>query len=59
VLTEDRHGIVQGLPHDLAADIFLRTTPLTRPARRSERSPSLRRQGRRRSTAATGSSPDS
>jgi transglutaminase-like putative cysteine protease len=31
VLTEDRHGIVQGLPHDLPPDIFLRATPLTTP----------------------------
>jgi transglutaminase-like putative cysteine protease len=31
VLTEDRHGIVQGLPHDLPPEIFLRATPLTRP----------------------------
>jgi len=29
VLTEDRAGIVQGLPHDLPAEIFLRSTPLT------------------------------
>ena len=29
VLTEDRHGIVQGLPHDLPPEIFLRATPLT------------------------------
>lgn len=31
VLTEDRHGIVQGLPHDLPPEIFLRPTPLTAP----------------------------
>ena len=31
VLTEDKHGIVQGLPHDLPPEIFLRTTPLTLP----------------------------
>ena len=31
VLTEDRHGIVQGLPHDLPPEVFLRATPLTRP----------------------------
>ena len=31
VLTEDRHGIVQGLPHDLPPEIFLRATPLTAP----------------------------
>jgi transglutaminase-like putative cysteine protease len=31
VLTEDRHGIVQGLPHDLPPDVFLRPTPLTAP----------------------------
>ena len=31
VLTEDRHGIVQGLPHDLPPEIFLRSTPLTQP----------------------------
>ena len=31
VLTEDRHGIVQGLPHDLPPEIFLRPTPLTVP----------------------------
>jgi transglutaminase-like putative cysteine protease len=31
VLTEDKHGIVQGLPHDLPAEVFLRATPLTRP----------------------------
>ena len=29
VLTEDRHGIVQGLPHDLPPEIFTRVTPLT------------------------------
>jgi transglutaminase-like putative cysteine protease len=31
VLTEDKHGIVQGLPHDLPSEVFLRSTPLTRP----------------------------
>lgn len=31
VLTENRHGIVQGLPHDLPPEIFLRHTPLTAP----------------------------
>jgi transglutaminase-like putative cysteine protease len=31
VLTEDKHGIVQGLPHDLPPEIFLRSTPLTQP----------------------------
>ncbi len=31
VLTEDKHGIVQGLPHDLPPEIFLRPTPLTAP----------------------------
>jgi transglutaminase-like putative cysteine protease len=31
VLTEDKHGIVQGLPHDLPPEVFLRSTPLTRP----------------------------
>jgi transglutaminase-like putative cysteine protease len=31
VLTEDRAGIVQGLPHDLPPPIFLRSTPLTEP----------------------------
>jgi transglutaminase-like putative cysteine protease len=31
VLTEDRHGIVQGLPHDLPPEVFLRPTPLTAP----------------------------
>jgi transglutaminase-like putative cysteine protease len=31
VLTEDRAGIVQGLPHDLPPDIFRRSTPLTQP----------------------------
>ena len=31
VLTEDRHGIVQGLPHDLPPEVFLRSTPLTLP----------------------------
>ena len=31
VLTEDKHGIVQGLPHDLPPDVFLRSTPLTAP----------------------------
>lgn len=31
VLTEDKHGIVQGLPHDLPAPVFLRETPLTQP----------------------------
>ena len=30
LLTEDRAGIVQGLPHDLPPAIFVRTTPLTR-----------------------------
>jgi transglutaminase-like putative cysteine protease len=29
VLTEDKHGIVQGLPHDLPPEIFLRSTALT------------------------------
>jgi transglutaminase-like putative cysteine protease len=29
VLTEDRAGVVQGLPHDLPPQIFCRTTPLT------------------------------
>jgi transglutaminase-like putative cysteine protease len=29
VLTEDRAGVVQGLPHDLPGAIFLRATPLT------------------------------
>ena len=29
VLTEDRAGVVQGLPHDLPPQIFLRSTPLT------------------------------
>lgn len=29
VLTEDRAGVVQGLPHDLPREIFLRTTALT------------------------------
>jgi transglutaminase-like putative cysteine protease len=29
VLTEDRAGIVQGLPHDLPPQVFLRPTPLT------------------------------
>ena len=29
VLTEDRAGIVHGLPHDLPPQIFLRSTPLT------------------------------
>jgi transglutaminase-like putative cysteine protease len=31
LLTEDKHGIVQGLPHDLPPEIFLRPTPLTAP----------------------------
>jgi transglutaminase-like putative cysteine protease len=31
VLTEDKHGIVQGLPHDLPPEIFLRSTSLTAP----------------------------
>ena len=31
MLTEDRHGIVQGLPHDLPPEIFLRATALTAP----------------------------
>lgn len=31
VLTEDRAGIVQGLPHDLPPQIFCRATPLTEP----------------------------
>ncbi|HTU12987.1 MAG TPA: transglutaminase family protein [Allosphingosinicella sp.] len=31
VLTEDKHGIVQGLPYDLPSEIFLRATPLTQP----------------------------
>ncbi len=31
VLTEDKHGIVQGLPHDLPPEVFLRRTPLTEP----------------------------
>lgn len=29
VLTENRHGIVLGVPHELPPEIFLRTTPLT------------------------------
>lgn len=29
VLTEDRHGIVDGLPHDLPPTVFTRLTPLT------------------------------
>ena len=29
VLTEDRAGVVQGLPHDLPGEVFLRATPLT------------------------------
>jgi transglutaminase-like putative cysteine protease len=29
VLTEDKAGVVQGLPHDLPPDVFLRATPLT------------------------------
>jgi transglutaminase-like putative cysteine protease len=29
VLTEDRAGIVQGLPHDLPPQVFCRSTPLT------------------------------
>ena len=31
VLTEDRAGLVQGLPHDLPPLVFLRSTPLTEP----------------------------
>jgi transglutaminase-like putative cysteine protease len=31
VLTEDRHGTVQGLPHDLPPQVFLRETPLSAP----------------------------
>jgi transglutaminase-like putative cysteine protease len=31
VLTEDKHGIVQGLPHDLPPEVFLRPTALTAP----------------------------
>ena len=31
VLTEDRAGIVQGLPHDLPPAVFMRSTPLTEP----------------------------
>jgi transglutaminase-like putative cysteine protease len=31
VLTEDRHGLVQGLPHDLPPQVFLRETPLSAP----------------------------
>lgn len=31
VLTEDKSGIIQGLPHDLPPGIFLRPTPLTAP----------------------------
>ncbi len=29
VLTEDKHGVIQGLPHDLPPTVFLRTTALT------------------------------
>src|SRR3954452_21526207 len=29
VLTEDRAGVVQGLPHDLPPQVFRRSTPLT------------------------------
>jgi transglutaminase-like putative cysteine protease len=31
VLTEDRHGSVQALPHDLPPQVFLRETPLSAP----------------------------
>lgn len=31
ILTEDRHGLVQGLPHDLPPQVFLRETPLSAP----------------------------
>ncbi|WP_162806767.1 transglutaminase family protein [Sphingosinicella terrae] len=31
VLTEDRAGIIQGLPHDLPPGVFIRPTPLTAP----------------------------
>jgi transglutaminase-like putative cysteine protease len=31
LLTEDRAGVVQGLPHDLPPQVFARTTPLTEP----------------------------
>ena len=30
-LTEDKAGVVQGLPHDLPPPVFLRNTPLTEP----------------------------
>ena len=33
VLTEDRHGVVDGLPNDLPHGIFMRPTALTRPDR--------------------------
>jgi hypothetical protein len=29
ILTSDKHGMVQGLSHDLPPEIFLRPTPLT------------------------------
>lgn len=31
VLTEDKAGIVEGLPHELPAAVFMRATPLTQP----------------------------
>ena len=31
VLTEDRAGVIEGLPNDLPPEIFLRPTPLTQP----------------------------
>lgn len=31
VITEDRAGVVEGLPNDLPHDVFLRSTPLTAP----------------------------
>src|SRR5688572_16429259 len=31
VLTEDKAGVVEGVPHELPVQIFLRPTPLTQP----------------------------
>lgn len=46
VLTEDRAGVVQGVPGDLPADIFLRPTGLTQAnAALAELAAALRRQG--------------
>ena len=56
VLTEDRAGVVQGLPHDLPPQVFCRPTPLTAagPGARRARRFGRRRARIRRSAGCTG-----